>query len=132
MLKKLLIGITTTALFMSIGTSSSFAQTTLAETNYQNPSYQEINKLLTDSAQRYNIPPEIVKTLAFQESAWQQFEKGEPKVADDGGIGLMQVTNDQRFDQELLKTDIQYNINAGLQKLDEKFRGIDGIFANRQ
>jgi putative cell wall-binding protein len=122
-----MIGITTAALFVSAGASSSFAQTTPTEGNYQNPSNQEINKLLTDSAIRYNIPPEIVKTLAFHESSWEQFEDGEPKVADDGGIGIMQVTNDQRFDQTLLQTDIQYNINAGLQKLDEKFRGIDGI-----
>jgi putative cell wall-binding protein len=126
MFKKFLTGITSAALFLSIGAGSSFAETSLTGTNYQNPSYQEINKLLTDSAIQLDIPPEVAKTLAYQESAWHQFENGEPKVSDDGGIGIMQVTNDSRFDQERLKTDIRYNINAGLQKLDEKFRGEDG------
>ncbi|WML41226.1 cell wall-binding repeat-containing protein [Neobacillus sp. OS1-2] len=129
MLKKFLTGITSASLFLSIGAGSSFAETTLSGTTYQNPSYQEINKLLTESAIKYDIPPEIAKTLAYQESAWQQFDKnGEPYHAsnNDGGIGIMQITNDPRFDQEKLKTDIQYNINAGLQKLDEKFKGIDG------
>ena len=120
---------TSAALVLSIGVGSSFAETTLTDTNYQNPSYQEINKLLTESAIKYDIPPEIAKTLAYQESAWRQFdENGEPFHAsnNDGGIGIMQITNDPRFDQEKLKTDIQYNINAGLQKLDEKFKGVDG------
>jgi len=126
MLKKILTGFTSAALFLSIGAGSSYAETALTGTNYQNPSYQEINKLLTESAIQFDIPPEIAKTLAYQESAWHQFENGEPKVSDDGGIGIMQVTNDSRFDQERLKTDIQYNINAGLQKLNEKFTWEDG------
>nr|WP_263324810.1 cell wall-binding repeat-containing protein [Neobacillus sp. Marseille-Q6967] len=126
MFKKILIGITTAILFFFSGASSSFAETSFTETNYQNPPYHEINKLLTEAALKWEIPPEIVKALAYQESSWHQFENGAPKVSDDGGIGIMQVTNDSRFNQERLKTDIQYNINAGLQKLDEKFRGVDG------
>ncbi|MCQ6278661.1 cell wall-binding repeat-containing protein [Bacillus sp. EB600] len=123
MFKKLFIGITFALLFLLIGPNNSFAQT------YVNPSYQEINKLLTEAALQYNIPPEIVKALAFQESGWKQFENGAPTLSlnGDGGIGIMQVTNDPRFDQERLKTDIQYNIHAGIQKLDGKYRGVDGL-----
>lgn len=97
-----------------------------AEAIYENPPYYEVNKLLTEAALAKNIPPEIAKTLAYQESGWNQFKDGKPYVAPDGGIGIMQITNDDRFDEDLLKTDIEYNINAGLQKLDEKFRGVDG------
>ncbi|WP_413307003.1 cell wall-binding repeat-containing protein [Bacillus sp. 1P10SD] len=129
MLKKFLIGMTTAVFFGSVGASSSFADTMLTDNNHQNPSVQEINKLLTDSALRHNIPPEIVKTLAFQESGWKQFnDKGEPYSNEngDGGIGIMQVTNNPNFNQNLLETDIQYNIDAGLQILDDKFAGKDG------
>lgn len=128
MRKKLLSGITSAVLFLLIAPSSSFAENTLTATSYVNPPFQEINKLLTESAIRYDIPPEIAKALASKESDWQQFKNGAPyqNANGDGGIGIMQVTNDSRFDQEKLKTDIQYNINAGLQKLNEKFRGVDG------
>lgn len=121
MFKKLLIGITSAVLFMSTMAGNSLAQTASAQQNYQNPSYREINRMLTEAALEKDIPPEIAKTLAYQESTWQQFKNGAPYISDDGGIGIMQITNDFRFDQEKLKTDIQYNINAGLQILNEKF-----------
>ncbi|MCM3683426.1 cell wall-binding repeat-containing protein [Mesobacillus subterraneus] len=102
------------------------AEETSQVQTYQNPPYHVINELLTKAALEKNIPPEIVKTIAFQESSWQQFVNGAPNISSDGGIGIMQVTNDIRFDQEKLKTDIQYNINVGIQKLEEKFIGKDG------
>ncbi|WP_282140972.1 cell wall-binding repeat-containing protein [Cytobacillus oceanisediminis] len=122
MIKKALPIFLVLSLFLgSFGPANSLA----GETN-DIPTYHETNKFLTDAALAHNIPPEIVKTLAYQESGWNQFKDGKPYVAPDGGIGIMQVTNDPRFDEELLKTDIEYNIDAGLQKLDEKFRGVDG------
>lgn len=98
---------------------------TFADQFYQNPPYQDINKLLTEAAIQYDIPPEIVKAIAFQESSWNQFVNGSPLIAKDGGIGIMQITNDARFDQERLKTDIEYNINAGVQILNEKYQMIN-------
>lgn len=83
---------------------------------YKNPSYAEINKILTEEALNAGIAPEIVKAIAYQESNWQQFWNEVPsrvknnckvsdgkKLAWDGtnallgydciGIGIMQVSN---------------------------------------
>ncbi|MFA9560396.1 S-layer homology domain-containing protein [Evansella sp. AB-rgal1] len=84
-----------------------------------NPKYHEIDKLLTEKALKFNVPPEVVKAIAYRESEWRQFVDGEPNISDDGGIGIMQVT-DSRFDQEKLKTDIKYNIESAIQILLEK------------
>lgn len=84
----------------------------------KNPSYQHINCLLTNAALEANIPPEVVKAVATQENGWKQFNgKGEPVISSDGGIGLMQITNQPGYDQERLKYDIYYNIEAGVKTL---------------
>ncbi|MYL31976.1 SH3 domain-containing protein [Halobacillus halophilus] len=101
--------------------SSVTTQSTVNE-KYQNPSYAEINRILTEEAENFDIPPEIVKAVAYQESGWQQYwEPGRTPVnhyenactpsktrgiAWDGtnlklgydciGIGIMQVS-DYRF-----------------------------------
>jgi len=54
----------------------------------------------------YNVPPEVVKAVATQESGarvniriWSQFDnKGKPIIFEDGGIGIMQVTNQPKYD----------------------------------
>ncbi|WP_142317384.1 Ig-like domain-containing protein [Bacillus sp. AFS017336] len=86
-----------------------------------NPSNQQINCLLTNAALNKNIPPEVVKSIAMQESSWKQFDdKGEPIVTLDNGIGIMQVT-DSVGDPERLKSDIVYNIETGVNILDQKY-----------
>ncbi len=40
----------------------------------QNPSRQHINCLLTNAALNENVPPEVVKAVATQESGWKQFD----------------------------------------------------------
>lgn len=88
-----------------------------------NPDYQTMNRLLTEAALKYDVPPEIVKAVAEKESGdWRQFdENGEAIVTSDNGIGIMQVTNQSGYKEELLKSDIVYNIEAGVQILDEMF-----------
>ncbi|WP_430790459.1 cell wall-binding repeat-containing protein [Virgibacillus flavescens] len=90
----------------------------------------EINQLLTESAIEHGIPPEVAKAVAFEESNWQQWDDAtqtDPNVSDDGGIGIMQVT-DSGYDDNRLKSDIQFNINTGLDILNEKWQlGIDGV-----
>lgn len=89
----------------------------------ENPDFQTMNCLLTGVAMEFDVPPEIVKAIAEGESGdWKQFdENGNPVIASDGGIGVMQVTNKSQYDQELLKTDILYNIQAGVETLDQMF-----------
>lgn len=88
----------------------------------------EINKLLTDKAKEFSIPPEVVKAIALRENdTWDQ-----SKVSDDDGdghpdgIGLMQVTDTGtggvHFDKDKLKNDVCYNVEAGLTILEDKWR----------
>jgi putative cell wall-binding protein len=87
----------------------------------------DINVMLTESAIAHGIPPEVAKAVAFRESNWQQWEDNAQTIPtfnknNDGGIGIMQVTDkSSRYDEERLKNDIQYNINIGLDILNEKW-----------
>ncbi len=94
-----------------------------AEGDYEELSWVKKHELLTNIAMEYNIPPEILKAIATAESDMMQFEDGEIRVSDDGGLGMMQITNsDFDFDEEKLKTDTAYNIEAGAKILDAKWK----------
>ena len=92
-----------------------------------NPDYQTMNRLLTEAALKYDVPPEIVKAVAEKESGdWRHFdENGEAIVTSDNGIGIMQVTLPPGYDEDYvnrLKNDIVFNIEEGVKILDEKFK----------
>ncbi|MFJ7761889.1 triple tyrosine motif-containing protein [Bacillus toyonensis] len=87
----------------------------------QNPSFKHMNCLLTSAALDAKIPPEVVKAVAKQESSWRQFVNGQPLISQDGGIGLMQITNKPSYDQQKLKYDIEYNIQAGIEILNNMY-----------
>lgn len=88
----------------------------------ENPSFQQINCLLTNAAIDANIPPEVVKAVASQESGWRQFNSdGTPFVSDDKGIGIMQITNHPEYNQDQLTNDIVYNIQAGVDILSKNY-----------
>ncbi|MGG0239662.1 Ig-like domain-containing protein [Bacillus rhizoplanae] len=92
----------------------------------QNPSRQHMNCLLTNAALEANVPPEVVKAVAAQESGWKQFdENGQPIITQDGGIGIMQITNQSKYDQQKLKYDIYYNIQAGVEVLSSMYQRTD-------
>ncbi len=92
----------------------------------QNPSFQHLNCLLTNAALEANIPPEVVKAVATKESGWKQFDgNGQPIISQDGGIGLMQITNQSGYDQQKLKYDINYNIQAGVEILSKMYQRTD-------
>lgn len=88
-----------------------------------NPSFQQVNCLVTAEALEQEIPPEVVKAVVSQESGtWKQFDSnGQAIVSPDGGIGLMQLTNQSDFDTDKLKTDILYNIESGVKVLDKMY-----------
>ena len=89
---------------------------------YENPTFQQVNCLLTNAAIDANIPPEVVKAVAKQESDWKQFdENGKPIISTDGGIGIMQITNKDNYNEEKLKYDIYFNINAGIEILNSMY-----------
>lgn len=99
-----------------------------------NPPASEINRILTEKALANNIPPEVLKAIAWQESRWRQFNSdGTALIGFDGrGIGILQVTPgvtgipeiDSNINDavERLKTDIEYNIDMGIRILLQKWR----------
>lgn len=87
-----------------------------------NPPFQQVNCLLTTAALEANIPPEVVKGVASQESGWKQFDvSGGPIISNDGGIGLMQITNQPSYDQQKLKSELIYNIETGVKILSDMY-----------
>ncbi|AJD92275.1 hypothetical protein JMA_29580 [Jeotgalibacillus malaysiensis] len=54
----------------------------------ENPSAAEINQLLTEAAKAYDVPPEVVKSIAYIESNWGQYW-------DDGNIPEQYMTQYQ-------------------------------------
>ncbi|MFJ8063674.1 transglycosylase SLT domain-containing protein [Psychrobacillus sp. NPDC096426] len=100
----------------------------------QNPAFQHMNCLLTNAALEAKIPPEVVKAVASKENgSWKQFdENGQPIISKDNGIGLMQITNQAGYDQEKLKYDINYNIEAGVEILRSMYQRKDLPKINKQ
>ncbi|WP_227938603.1 transglycosylase SLT domain-containing protein [Alkalihalobacillus deserti] len=96
-----------------------------------NPSETELRQMLTEKALEHGIPPEILKAIAEKESQSKQFENGKPKISViDGGIGIMQITpsriEENRFDEDRLKYDIECNIEAGIDILLERWNDFSG------
>lgn len=92
----------------------------------QNPSFQHINCLLTNAALAANIPPEVVKAVAEQESGWRQFDaSGHPMVSADNGIGIMQITTNDESVKQKLGNDIYFNIQTGVDLLASKYKQTD-------
>ncbi|AET70701.1 cell wall-binding protein [Desulfosporosinus orientis DSM 765] len=102
--------------------------------------YEEISEKLEFWANKYNIPPVLLKAIAWMESGWKQFEldpaTGEPLtdkplIGRDGvGIGIMQISVYDAKDTETvnkLKNDIDYNIEMGCQLLNQKWRAYPKI-----
>jgi hypothetical protein len=105
-----------------------------AKTSYEDiykqeqPSIAEIKSMLHETAVTYNIPPEILKAMAYVETGMRQFnEEGQPVISPDGGIGILQVKMSEadikakHVDVERLKYDIRYNMEMGAALLKEKW-----------
>ncbi|HEU5140662.1 MAG TPA: cell wall-binding repeat-containing protein [Bacillales bacterium] len=115
-----------------------------------NPSDGNIAKLLTKYAVKYDIPPEIVKAIAWDESKWKQYwedtvsganpcqkhVEGHVVVSydctyrpDRPGLGIMQVTSYDPDNTEYvnqLKSSIEFNIQEGVQILANKWNYSNG------
>ncbi|UCZ52723.1 cell wall-binding repeat-containing protein [Bacillus shivajii] len=103
--------------------------------SYSNPSWDEVNRLLTETAIEYNIPPEVFKAIAWQESRWRQFDtNGDPVIGFDGrGLGIMQITHTKEYlennpdEERKLKYDIEYNIKKGAEILIDKWNWTNNL-----
>ncbi|EGW36272.1 cell wall-binding repeat-containing protein [Desulfosporosinus sp. OT] len=97
-----------------------------------------IGQKIEDMANKYDIPPVLLKALAWMESGWKQYKldpatglplPDQPFVSSDGGIGIMQISpvNYPEYDVEKLKSDLDYNLEAGCQILNNKWRAYPKI-----
>ena len=84
----------------------------------------DIEAIIEEVAIEKNIPPVILKAIAWKESNYNQFDKkGNPFVSY-GNTGIMQINKVHKsFDQERLRYDIRYNIEAGADILLGKWYG---------
>ncbi|WP_170932804.1 cell wall-binding repeat-containing protein [Desulfosporosinus sp. FKB] len=101
--------------------------------------YTGIGQKLEYWADKYNIPPVLLKSIAWMESGWRQYELDDsgqpildqPLIGKDGiGIGIMQISSYSSSDTatiDKLKTDIDYNIEIGCQLLNQKWRAAPKI-----
>ena len=95
--------------------------------------YTGIGSKLDTMANKYNIPPVLLKSIAWMETGWSQYK---PVTAiqplpnqpwDGNGIGIMQITpgaNDPYYTPAIidrLKTDIDFNIEEGCKILNTKW-----------
>jgi len=71
------------------------------------------------------LPINLIKSVAWQESRWRQFENGKPHIHGND-IGIMQVNETTArlfgFDVDRLKWDTRYNLSCGVKILQSKVR----------
>lgn len=88
-----------------------------------NPPREELERRVEEVAKKRGIPSIILKSIARVESVFQQYRSdGSVYTSSSGSIGLMQIYNKYgQFDNERLKYDIDYNIEAGAEILLQKW-----------
>ncbi len=80
----------------------------------QNPSYEEVESIIEEVAEEKNIPAVILKAIAWKESNYRQFDKNGDPFVSYGNTGIMQINKvHTHLDQDKLRNDIRYNIEAG-------------------
>jgi murein DD-endopeptidase MepM/ murein hydrolase activator NlpD len=110
-----------------------FAQTTQKVTA---ASPTKTNAWIEAAAKAGNIPPLLVKAIAWQESKWTHLTNGTVKRSSDGGVGIMQIQNGSANSEEQnilegvarLNGKWALNVNAGAREAMSKIGGIPEDF----
>ena len=111
-----------------------------------NQTQAELISIFEEAEAKWQIPSQILKVMAYQESGWEHFiydrelEKWVIHIGKDPngiscGIGLMQLTGKtaEDFDEfDRLFTDPIYNLEAGFKVLDDKWNGTPVIGNNER
>ncbi|RSL33636.1 hypothetical protein D7Z54_10020 [Salibacterium salarium] len=138
-MKKWIAGLTLAAGAVVFGGTAIGAEEDTGTPNAEEMSYKQKKDLLAETALEKDIPPEILKAIAFEETGMRQFdENGDPVLNEneDGGIGMMQVTlheddlENRDIDQDRLENDTAYNIEIGATLLNEKWDWSGNIIPN--
>ncbi|MDX8361144.1 S-layer homology domain-containing protein [Cytobacillus sp. IB215316] len=95
--------------------------------NLQNSlTFLEKKQLLSEIANEYRIPAEVLKAIAYVETGMMQFDDdGHPIISENGGLGMMQIRlsdeemNERGIDRHQLETDTRYNVEVAAQLLNE-------------
>ncbi|MEW6282232.1 MAG: lytic transglycosylase domain-containing protein, partial [Candidatus Eremiobacterota bacterium] len=91
-----------------------------------NPSKQQVGSMLDAAAQKYGVPPEILKAVAYKESRWN------PNAVGDGGrsFGMMQIYTSAHPDYNVGRgqADPSYNIEYAAKMLS----GLHSRYGNWQ
>ena len=83
---------------------------------------EDITTIIEETARRKNIPPEILKAIAWIESRKTQFTSSGTPFVSRGNRGLMQInTVHTTFDSHQILYDVTYNIEAGADILLSKW-----------
>lgn len=88
---------------------------------------EEIEEKMLQEGIRQSVPYELITAVAAQSSNYEQFQNGQPKVDENGRIGIMGVkltaeqAAAQNIDFESLKYSPLYNIEVGVRLLKEEF-----------
>lgn len=85
-------------------------------------SQDDIEMVIEEVARRKNIPPVILKAIAWKESRKTQFTSAGAPFVSRGNRGIMQINEIHTgFDAELILYDVEYNIEAGADILLSKW-----------
>lgn len=91
----------------------------------KNPTPAELNEEIAKLSATTNVPSEIIKGVAWQESGCQQWRANGTFVYNkkDCGLGMMQLTGAtaRQFDIDRLKDDWKYNLACGIKVLTQKW-----------
>ncbi|SMP52444.1 S-layer homology domain-containing protein [Anoxynatronum buryatiense] len=83
---------------------------------------EDIETVIEEVARRKNIPPVILKAIAWKESRKTQFTSAGAPFVSRGNRGIMQINQIHTgFDAEMILYDVEYNIEAGADILLSKW-----------
>ncbi|RMG09323.1 MAG: hypothetical protein D6731_19960 [Planctomycetota bacterium] len=91
----------------------------------RNPTLEDLDREIAALSAKHNVPTEVIKAIAWQESGCQQWRADGSFVYNktDCGLGMMQLTGAtaRQFDVERLKDDWRYNLECGVRVLTHKW-----------
>ena len=104
-------------------TAMLFSQTAAAlAVSHGSMTREDITTVIEEVARRKNIPPDILKAIAWIESRKTQFTGAGAPFVSRGNRGLMQINSvHTNFDANRILNDVEYNIEAGADILLSKW-----------
>lgn len=121
--RKALAGFLVLTLVLTLVLVQTAAALAMSDTDASRPmARDEIIQIIENTARRKNIPPQILKAIAWKESRFTQFTSSGAPLVSRGNRGVMQVNSvHTSFDPQRILYDVTYNIEAGADILLSKW-----------